>query len=200
MDQVLYGSMSISPFLFIWYLYCNILDWVCFLLQRLFQSLHSSYCFPQHSVPQGFVPAISALAWYYEQFEQDYNTAVQLWEQADLLKCPEAALNLGVVHSLGLYPGKAADQVSFLLMVVDFNYALLLKYLICVFQLYGILYFCSTTFKSEILWFLHHSICLTALVSWKMLRHAAENRLFFSGIMKNTHRDHFTAALLPLML
>lgn len=74
--------------------------------------MHSLYCFPQYSVPQGFVPAINALAWYYEQFEQDYNKAVQLWEQADLLKCPEAALNLGVVHLLGLYPGKAADQVS----------------------------------------------------------------------------------------
>ncbi|KAM8767898.1 LOW QUALITY PROTEIN: protein sel-1 homolog 3 [Acanthopagrus schlegelii] len=66
--------------------------------------------FLKKAMDQGFVPAISALAWYYEQFEQDYNTAVQLWEQADLLKCPEAALNLGVVHSLGLYPGKAADQ------------------------------------------------------------------------------------------
>uniref|UniRef100_A0A3Q3K214 Uncharacterized protein n=1 Tax=Monopterus albus TaxID=43700 RepID=A0A3Q3K214_MONAL len=59
---------------------------------------------------KGFVPAINALAWYYEKFEQDYKQAVQLWEQADLLKCPEAAFNLGVMYSQGLYPGKAADQ------------------------------------------------------------------------------------------
>lgn len=35
-----------------------------------------------------------------------------MWEQADLLQSPDAALNLAVVHSQGLYPGKAADQVS----------------------------------------------------------------------------------------
>lgn len=55
---------------------------------------------------------MNALAWYYEQFEKDYKQAVQLWEQADLLMCPEAALNLGVIYSQGLYPGKAANQVS----------------------------------------------------------------------------------------
>lgn len=60
---------------------------------------------------QGFVPAINALAWYYEQFQQDYRRAVELWERADLLLSPDAALNLGIVHSQGLYPGKAADQV-----------------------------------------------------------------------------------------
>lgn len=78
----------------------------------LLQSLHSSYWFTQYFVPQGFVPAINALAWYYEQFEQDYKRAAQLWEQADLLECPDAAFNLGVIYSQGLYPGKAADQVS----------------------------------------------------------------------------------------
>ncbi|XP_041796910.1 protein sel-1 homolog 3 isoform X2 [Chelmon rostratus] len=66
--------------------------------------------FLKKAMDQGFVPAINALAWYYEQFEQDYKQAVQLWERADLLECPDAALNLGVVHSQGLYPGKAADQ------------------------------------------------------------------------------------------
>lgn len=65
-----------------------------------------------YSGSQGFVPAINALAWYYEQFEHDYKQAVQLWEQADLLGSPEAALNLGVIHSQGLHPGKAADEVS----------------------------------------------------------------------------------------
>lgn len=37
---------------------------------------------------------------------------MQLWEQADLLKSPDAALNLGVMYSQGRYPGQAADQVS----------------------------------------------------------------------------------------
>lgn len=68
-----------------------------------------SFCFSL--LLQGFVPAINALAWYYEQVKQDYKRAVELWEQADDLLCPDAALNLGVVHSQGLYPGKAADQV-----------------------------------------------------------------------------------------
>ncbi|XP_035536148.1 protein sel-1 homolog 3 [Morone saxatilis] len=66
--------------------------------------------FLKKAMDQGFVPAINALAWYYERFEQDYKQAVQLWEQADVLNCPDAALNLGVVYSQGLYPGKAADQ------------------------------------------------------------------------------------------
>lgn len=65
----------------------------------------------QHSLLQGFVPAINALAWYHEQFKHDYKQAVELWEQADLLQSPDAAFNLGVVYSQGLYPGKAADQV-----------------------------------------------------------------------------------------
>lgn len=68
-----------------------------------------SFCFSP--LLQGFVPAINALGWYYEQFKQDYERAVELWEQADLLLSPDAALNLGVMHSQGLYPGKAADQV-----------------------------------------------------------------------------------------
>ncbi|XP_061916407.1 protein sel-1 homolog 3 isoform X1 [Entelurus aequoreus] len=66
--------------------------------------------FLKKAMDKGFVPAISALAWYYEQSEGDYNKAVQLWEKADLLGSPDAALNLGVVYSLGLYPQQAADQ------------------------------------------------------------------------------------------
>ncbi|KAI3354110.1 hypothetical protein L3Q82_018660 [Scortum barcoo] len=68
--------------------------------------------FLKKAMDQGFVPAISALAWYYEQFEKDYEQAVRLWEQADQLGCPDAALNLGVVYKQGLYPGKAADQFA----------------------------------------------------------------------------------------
>lgn len=54
---------------------------------------------------------MNALGWYYEQLEGDYERAVQLWEQADLHGSSDAAMNLGVMYSQGLYPGKAADQV-----------------------------------------------------------------------------------------
>ncbi|XP_068614297.1 protein sel-1 homolog 3-like [Brachionichthys hirsutus] len=66
--------------------------------------------FLRKAMDRGSVPAMNALGWYYEQFERDYRRAAQLWEQADLLKSPDAALNLGVIHSQGLYPGKPADQ------------------------------------------------------------------------------------------
>ncbi|TWW76970.1 protein sel-1 homolog 3 [Takifugu flavidus] len=78
--------------------------------QGVEKDIPKAVTFLQKAMDQGFVPAINALAWYYEQFEQDYKRAVELWEQADLLLSPDAALNLGVVHSQGLYPGKAADQ------------------------------------------------------------------------------------------
>uniref|UniRef100_A0A672Z1T3 Protein sel-1 homolog 3-like n=1 Tax=Sphaeramia orbicularis TaxID=375764 RepID=A0A672Z1T3_9TELE len=74
------------------------------------QDIPKAITFLKKAMDQGFAPAISALAWYYEQFEQNYEKAVELWEQADLLENPEAALNLGVMYSQGLYPGKAADQ------------------------------------------------------------------------------------------
>uniref|UniRef100_A0A3B5L5T4 Uncharacterized protein n=1 Tax=Xiphophorus couchianus TaxID=32473 RepID=A0A3B5L5T4_9TELE len=67
--------------------------------------------FLKKAMEQGFVPAVNALAWYYEQFEKDYQQAVALWEEADLLGSPDAPLNLGVLYSQGLYPGKPADQV-----------------------------------------------------------------------------------------
>lgn len=60
---------------------------------------------------QGFTPAITALGWYYEQFEKNYERAAELWEQADLLENPEAAMNLGVLYLQGLYPGQPADKV-----------------------------------------------------------------------------------------
>ncbi|XP_041850144.1 protein sel-1 homolog 3 [Melanotaenia boesemani] len=66
--------------------------------------------FLKKAMEQDFVPAINALAWYYEQFEHDYNQAVQLWEKADLLESPDAAFNLGVMYSGGLYPGEPANQ------------------------------------------------------------------------------------------
>ncbi|KAM6988401.1 protein sel-1 homolog 3 [Tautogolabrus adspersus] len=66
--------------------------------------------FLKKAMDKGFVPAMNALAWYYEQHEQNYEQAVKLWEQADLLNSPDAALNLGVLYSQGLYPGKAVDE------------------------------------------------------------------------------------------
>ncbi|XP_043976245.1 protein sel-1 homolog 3 isoform X2 [Gambusia affinis] len=66
--------------------------------------------FLKKAMEQGFVPAVNALAWYYEQFEKDYQQAVALWEKADLLGSPDAPLNLGILYSQGLYPGKPADQ------------------------------------------------------------------------------------------
>lgn len=60
---------------------------------------------------QGFAPAITALGWYYEQFEKNYERAAELWEQADQLGNPDAAMNLGVLHSQGLYPGQQPDKV-----------------------------------------------------------------------------------------
>ncbi|XP_012736810.2 protein sel-1 homolog 3 [Fundulus heteroclitus] len=68
--------------------------------------------FLKKAMEQGLVPAINALAWYYEQFEKDYEQAVQLWEKADFLGSPDAPLNLGVLHSQGLYPGKPANQYT----------------------------------------------------------------------------------------
>ncbi|KAG7247586.1 hypothetical protein CRUP_018086, partial [Coryphaenoides rupestris] len=59
---------------------------------------------------QGYVPATNALAWYYERLERNYERAVELWEEADLLESPDAAMNLGVMHAQGLYPGKPADK------------------------------------------------------------------------------------------
>ncbi|XP_013888276.1 protein sel-1 homolog 3 isoform X2 [Austrofundulus limnaeus] len=66
--------------------------------------------FLKKAMEQGFAPAFNALAWYYEQYEHNYEKAVQLWEQADLLESPDAALNLGAIYSQGLYPGKPANQ------------------------------------------------------------------------------------------
>ncbi|XP_034405152.1 protein sel-1 homolog 3 [Cyclopterus lumpus] len=74
------------------------------------QDIPKALTFLKKAMDQDFVPAINALAWYHEHFEQDYGQAVQLWEQADLLESSDAALNLGVMYSQGLYPGKAADQ------------------------------------------------------------------------------------------
>ncbi|XP_049323398.1 protein sel-1 homolog 3 [Astyanax mexicanus] len=68
--------------------------------------------FLKKAIEQGFTPAITALGWYYEQYERNYKRAAELWEQADHLGNPDAAMNLGVLHSQGLYPGQAADKVK----------------------------------------------------------------------------------------
>ncbi|KAG8001874.1 Protein sel-1-like protein 3 [Nibea albiflora] len=81
--------------------------------QGVEKDIPKAVTFLKKAMDRGFVPAINALGWYYEQFEHDYQQAVQLWEQADFLESPDAPLNLGVVYSQGLYPGKPADQLGF---------------------------------------------------------------------------------------
>lgn len=76
---------------------------------------------------------MNALAWYYEQYEKDYKQAVQLWEQADELQSPDAALNLGVMYASGLYPGRAADQVSTNQCGTIQKYFFLCVYILCIF-------------------------------------------------------------------
>ncbi|MGH0184263.1 UNVERIFIED_CONTAM: hypothetical protein FKN15_014393 [Acipenser sinensis] len=74
------------------------------------QDIPKALKFLNKAAKQDFVPAINALGWYYEHFKQDYERAVQFWERADEMGNPEAPFNLGVMYSLGLYPGKRADQ------------------------------------------------------------------------------------------
>ncbi|XP_051522393.1 protein sel-1 homolog 3-like [Myxocyprinus asiaticus] len=74
------------------------------------QDVERAVTFLKKAKEQGFVPAITALGWYYEQFEKDYEKAVHLWEEADAKGHPDAAMNLGVFYSQGLYPGHPADQ------------------------------------------------------------------------------------------
>uniref|UniRef100_A0A8B9LIS8 Si:dkey-24p1.6 n=1 Tax=Astyanax mexicanus TaxID=7994 RepID=A0A8B9LIS8_ASTMX len=70
--------------------------------------------FLKKAIEQGFTPAITALGWYYEQYERNYKRAAELWEQADHLGNPDAAMNLGVLHSQGLYPGQVKAYKYFL--------------------------------------------------------------------------------------
>ncbi|XP_062873403.1 protein sel-1 homolog 3 [Trichomycterus rosablanca] len=76
------------------------------------QDVPRAVSFLKKAMDQGFAPAITALGWYYEQFEKNYERAVELWEQADLLGNPDAAMNLGVFYLQGLYPGEPADKVK----------------------------------------------------------------------------------------
>uniref|UniRef100_A0A3Q3EJG5 Protein sel-1 homolog 3-like n=1 Tax=Labrus bergylta TaxID=56723 RepID=A0A3Q3EJG5_9LABR len=78
--------------------------------QGVKKNIPKALTFLKKAMDKGFVPAMNALAWYYEQHEQNYEQAVKLWEQADRLNSPDAALNLGVLYSQGLYPGKAVDK------------------------------------------------------------------------------------------
>ncbi|KAJ7995275.1 hypothetical protein DPEC_G00242850 [Dallia pectoralis] len=80
--------------------------------QGVKQDVPKAVGFLKKAVEQGFTPAINALAWYYERFEKDYKQAVELWEQADRQGSSDAAVNLGVMYSEGLYPGKAADKLK----------------------------------------------------------------------------------------
>ncbi|XP_069495663.1 protein sel-1 homolog 3-like [Ambystoma mexicanum] len=68
--------------------------------------------FIQESANKDFVPAINSLGWYYEQYEKDYVKAVELWHKADDMGDMEAPFNLGILLSLGLYPGKPKDEFA----------------------------------------------------------------------------------------
>lgn len=80
--------------------------------QGVKQDIPKAVTFLKKAMDKGSVPAMNALGWYYEQFEKDFKQAVRLWEQADLLESPDAALNLGVMYLQGQYPGKQADQYA----------------------------------------------------------------------------------------
>ncbi|XP_031429173.1 protein sel-1 homolog 3 [Clupea harengus] len=75
------------------------------------QDIPKAVIFLKKAIERGFVPAMNALGWYYEHYEKDYERAVELWEQADAGGSPDAAMNLGVMRSQGLYPGRPADQL-----------------------------------------------------------------------------------------
>ncbi|XP_072317854.1 protein sel-1 homolog 3 [Eucyclogobius newberryi] len=62
------------------------------------------------AMDKGSIPAMNALAWYYEQYEKNYQAAVELWERADLQGSPDAAMNLGVMYLQGNYPNKPPSQ------------------------------------------------------------------------------------------
>ncbi|XP_033833363.2 protein sel-1 homolog 3 [Periophthalmus magnuspinnatus] len=62
------------------------------------------------AMDRGSVPALSALGWYYERYEKNYVKAVELWERADLLESPDAAMNLGAMYLQGNYPNKPPNE------------------------------------------------------------------------------------------
>ncbi|KAA0701792.1 Protein sel-1 -like protein 3 [Triplophysa tibetana] len=70
--------------------------------QGVQQNVQKAVTFLNKAVEQGFVPAITALGWYYEQFERDYEKAALLWKEADAKGHPDAAMNLGVLYSQAL--------------------------------------------------------------------------------------------------
>ncbi|KAK7883333.1 hypothetical protein WMY93_029507 [Mugilogobius chulae] len=62
------------------------------------------------AMDKGSVPAMNALGWYYEHYEKNYQEAVKLWERADRLDSPDAAMNLGVMYLQGHYPNNPPSQ------------------------------------------------------------------------------------------
>lgn len=78
--------------------------------QGVAQDVQKAVSFLKKAAEQGFIPAITALGWYYENFEKDYERAVNLWEEADAKGHAEAAMNLGAMFHQGLYPGHPADE------------------------------------------------------------------------------------------
>ncbi|XP_048837562.1 protein sel-1 homolog 3 isoform X1 [Brienomyrus brachyistius] len=80
--------------------------------QGVKQDIPRAVSFLKKAAERDFVAAINALGWYYEHYKKDYARAVELWERADGLGSPEAAMNLGVMYSQGHYPGKLPDKFT----------------------------------------------------------------------------------------
>ncbi|XP_073404520.1 protein sel-1 homolog 3-like isoform X3 [Dendrobates tinctorius] len=78
--------------------------------QGVKQNIPKALDFLKKAAEMDFVPALNSLGWYYEQFEKDYEKAVEFWERADKLGNPEAPFNLGILNYYGLIPGKPQNH------------------------------------------------------------------------------------------
>ncbi|KAG8453122.1 hypothetical protein GDO86_004805 [Hymenochirus boettgeri] len=80
--------------------------------QGVKQDIPKALEFLKKAADLDFVPAINSLGWYYENFEKNYQKAIEYWERADDLGNHEAPFNLGIMHFYGLYPGKAKSYTA----------------------------------------------------------------------------------------
>ncbi|XP_071989725.1 protein sel-1 homolog 3-like [Engystomops pustulosus] len=78
--------------------------------QGVKQNIPKALEFLRKAADMDFVPALNSLGWYYEQYEKDYQKAVEYWERADELGNPEAPFNLGILNFYGLILGKPQNH------------------------------------------------------------------------------------------
>ncbi|KAM4047660.1 protein sel-1 homolog 3-like [Anomaloglossus baeobatrachus] len=78
--------------------------------QGVKQNIPKALEFLRKAAEMDFVPALNSLGWYYEQYEKDYEKAVEFWQRADELGNPEAPFNLGILNYFGLIPGKPQNH------------------------------------------------------------------------------------------